>query len=125
MKRTLYVICLLAALIPTESAEAANHACFDWSCNDSGSRVCTFNAGCTQLTQGGPLWRYSWEWGDGTGALTGNNLIVHTYSPYGCSYPLVRLMVIPYSADAFSVQCQISYADCVGPAIAQFSGRCQ
>jgi hypothetical protein len=116
---------LLAGLLALPgSAAAANVACFDWSCDPNGSGACTFNAGCTQLTQGS-LWRYSWSWGDGTGDLTGNNIIGHNYGTVGCGSPLVRLTVIPFSANEFSVQCYISYRDCVGPPIAQFSGRCQ
>ena len=114
----LLLLCLCAG-----PAEAANIACFDWSCNENNTGVCTFNAGCTQLTQGS-LWRYSWAWGDGNNNLTGSAVIGHTYSsPVPCN-ATVQLTVIPFSADNFSTSCEIIVRTCVGPPIAM-SGRCQ
>ena len=114
----LLLVCLCAG-----PAEAANIACFDWSCDPNNTGVCSFDASCTQLTQGS-LWRYSWSWGDGTSSLTGNNVIGHTYgAPVPCN-ATVQLTVIPFSADAFSTSCQIMVRGCVGPPIG-LGGRCQ
>lgn len=104
-------------------ANAANVACFDWSCDPSNSGACTFDASCTQLTQG-QLWRYSWDFGDGGGGLTGNPVINHNYGLPGPCWANVELTVIPFSADAFSVTCEIIIRNCVGPAVG-LSGRCQ
>lgn len=104
-------------------AEAANIACFDWSCNEFNTGACTFNASCTELTQG-QLWRYSWDFGDGTGGLTGNPVINHNYGAAGLCWTNVRLTVIPFSADSFSVSCEIIIRNCVGPAIG-LGGRCR
>lgn len=108
---------LLAAAVPAE----ANDACFDWECDDS-TLTCTFDAGCTTWTNG-QLWRYSWDFGDGSGTtLTGNDEIQHDYSS-GC-WKMVELTVIPFSADPFSVECEVLLQNCVGPPQG-LSGRCQ
>jgi hypothetical protein len=118
-------VAVALGMIWASPGEAANVACFDWTCDSSNNGSCTFNSSCTQLTQGS-LWRYSWDFGDGTGGLTGSAVIGHNYGAAGtppCN-ATVQLTVIPFSADSFSVQCQIMVRACVGPPIG-LSGRCQ
>jgi PKD domain len=106
----------------TDAAEATNHACFDWSCNDS-TYVCSFNAGCTTLTNG-QLWRYRWDFGDGAGYyLTSSAMINNTYSS-SLPYPTVTLTVIPLDTPSFSVTCEIVVYNNIGPPRATY-GRCQ
>lgn len=123
MRRTLgWTGLVLAAWLLAAAAPAkANEACFDWTCDPS-TLTCDFDAGCTTWTSG-QLWRYSWDFGDGSGTvLTGNDEIQHDYSS-GC-WKLVKLTVLPFSADAFSVECEVRLQDCVGPALGT-SGRCE
>jgi hypothetical protein len=101
-------------------AEATNHACFDWSCNES-THVCTFDASCTTFTSG-QLWRYRWDFGDGAGYFfTGSAITSNTYS---IPYPTVTLTVVPFGADLFSVSCGIVVWNNIGPPRATY-GRCQ
>lgn len=120
-----FVVAVALGMFSASPGEAANIACFDWSCDPSNSGYCTFNAGCTQITQGS-IWRYSWDFGDGTGDLTGSATTAHDYAALGtppCN-ATVELVVIPFSASEFSVECEIRVRACAGPPIG-LSGRCE
>jgi hypothetical protein len=117
------VLGFLFLIFLSVNAHAANVACFDWSCNST-TGVCSFNSGCSQIASPGYLWRYSWDFGDGNTALTGSSTTSNTYATgSGCYYPKVKLTVIPFNTDPFSVECEIVVWECVGPAQGT-SGRC-
>lgn len=111
---------LLVALAASAPAQAANKACFDWDCDDT-TLYCTFDASCTELD--GSLWRYSWNFGDGSGnTLTGSTTIAHQYT-YSYPHPDVTLTVVPYDVDSFYVTCEIIVYNQVSPPLATY-GRC-
>lgn len=117
------LLALVGLAFLSVGAQAQGTACFDWSC-DSSTGQCSFDSGCSTIQSPGFLWRYSWDFGDGSGtALTGSDTINHTYSG-GCFYPDVKLTVIPFNTDPFDVQCEIVVWECVGPPQGT-SGRCQ
>ena len=123
MKMRVAVLALVGLACLCMSAQAQGTACFDWSC-DSSTGVCSFNSSCSTIQSPGFLWRYSWTFGDGGSALTGNATLNHTYSTSGgCYYPWVKLTVIPFNTNPFSVECQITVWECVGPPQGT-SGRC-
>ncbi len=107
----------LALGLGAARAEAAT-ACYTWDCNDS-TRVCTFDASCSTWT--GSLWRFNWNFGDGTSTLTGSATVTHTYS---VAYPTVTLTVIPLSSSEDSAACGIVVWNAVGPAQGT-EGSCQ
>jgi hypothetical protein len=107
----LFCACILALMLPV-AAQAHNVACYDWDCNET-TKVCSFDASCTELH--GLLWRYRWDFGDGSGfVFTGSPTIQHQYSP-SFPFPNVELRVIPYDVDWFSVTCQILVYNTFGP----------
>jgi hypothetical protein len=117
------VLALVGLAFLSVGAQAQGTACFDWSC-DSSTGICSFNSGCSTITSPGFLWRYSWTFGDGNSDLTGSNLTSNDYSGGpGCYYPWVKLTVIPFNTNPFSVECQITVWECVGPPQGT-SGRC-
>jgi hypothetical protein len=69
----------------TGPAWATDHACYNWSCNET-THVCSFDASCSTITSS--LFRYYWDFGDGTSTNTGVATITHTYST---PYPSVTL----------------------------------
>lgn len=112
---------LLLALAFPSTAQAANVACYDWVC-DADTYTCTFDASCTQ--NDGMLWRYRWDFGDGSGPfLTGNPVITHQYPQY-YSWGYVELTVVDYDQDPFSVSCEVVVSSQVGPPTGGSSGRC-
>lgn len=122
MTRPLSLVAALALLLMLPmAAEADNVACYDWECNQS-THVCTFDSGCTELD--GSLWRYVWDFGDGSGSvLTGNEVIQHQYA-FPHYTPDVKLTVAPYDVDFFSVECEIVVDWQVGPPQPDPSGTC-
>lgn len=113
MKKTfLSILFALAVLSLPVAAQADNVACYEWDC-DSSTYICTFDASCTE--NDGMLWRYSWDFGDGTGTmLTGNPVIQHQFSSsYASSY--VKLTVVDYDQDPFDETCEIVVDWQVGP----------
>jgi hypothetical protein len=99
-------------------AEAAT-ACYTWDCDDL-THVCSFNASCSSWS--GNLWRFSWDFGDGSSALTGSATTSHTYG--NTPYPTVTLTVIPLSSSEDSAACEIVVFNAVGPAQGT-EGSCQ
>lgn len=93
-----------------DRAEAAT-ACYTWDCNPT-THVCSFNSSCSSWS--GNLWRFSWDFGDGSTALTGSSTITHTY--VNTSDAHVTLTVIPLSEDPASVGCDIVVFYNYGPA---------
>lgn len=113
MKRAFVFLAFAPAVLALPlAASAANVACYDWDCDDS-TYLCTFDASCTE--NDGMLWRYVWDFGDGSGAiLTGNPVIQHQYD--GSDYhPDVKLNVVDYDQDPFEVTCEILIVNQVGP----------
>jgi hypothetical protein len=96
----------------------ATTACYSWSCNES-THACTFNSSCSSWT--GNLFRFSWDFGDGSTALTSSSTVNHTYG--NVPYPDVTLTVIPLSSSTASVTCEIVSFNNVGPARATY-GNC-
>ena len=121
MKKLVLCACLL--LVPfafTDSAEA-QAACFTWTC-DSGTRVCNFNASCSDDT---PL-HYRWTYGDGSpieNYYTGNPYASHTY-PMPKAFFNVTLSVGYLFIGYYDVTCQIQVHSVVGPPEPSFSGTC-
>lgn len=113
MKRTfVFLAFALAILALPLAASADNVACYEWDCDDT-TFLCTFDASCTE--NDGMLWRYVWDFGDGSGAiLTGNPVIQHQYDGSDL-YPDVKLTVADYDQDPFSVTCGIWLEWQVGP----------
>lgn len=114
-----FVLALFAGVfgLVAEPSEAAT-ACFDWECADL---ICDFDASCST---GEPyIWKYSFDFGDGTGTgLTGNPVQQHTYS-LEYPYPVIKLTIIPMGEDMTTLECQIVVRNVVGPQQDQF-GRC-
>jgi hypothetical protein len=119
-KLGLVLVALAVPVAVGTPAEAANNACFDWSCDPS-SHVCVFDASCSTITTGS-LWRYRWGFGDGTGYyLTGSATITHTFAP---PYPTVTLTLFLFGAPEVSKSCQITVFDNFGPPVGPYSGHC-
>lgn len=119
---TLLTLLLPAFLALPSAIAASNAACYDWECtpiNAPDHYLCEFDASCTELD--GQLWRYRWDFGDGSfPVLTSNPVIGHEYFPCCESsqyQPFVELTVIPLSDDPFSEECQIWMAAVTGPPI--------
>jgi len=116
-------VCL--ALAPTASA-AGGTACFDWSCPRQLPPVtCSFDASCSVPESGAYIWKYSWDFGDGsTSGLLGSPTTSHAYGS-GYSQAYVTLTVYQWggSGNPLTVSCAISVYWPGGPPV-DFSGRC-
>ena len=122
MKKKFLMGAVFAAFLGIASAPAAHAgACFDWSCDGSGSRACTFDASCSTLSP--YVWKYNFDFGDGTGTgLTGTAVWNHTYSSGYSS--TVSLTVTSFSGSS-TVNCTVwTHVLPVGPQ-PPMSGRCQ
>ncbi|HTG34602.1 MAG TPA: PKD domain-containing protein [Thermoanaerobaculia bacterium] len=93
------------------TARAADDACFTWDCNDS-THVCSFDASCSTIVHN--LYRYYWDFGDGSTQDTGVATITHSYST---PYPSVTLTLWFLNANPVSTSsCGIVVWNNVGPA---------
>jgi hypothetical protein len=121
MKRwTLPLVFIAAGLLAASSSYAANDACYTWNCNPS-THVCSFNASCSTTTDGS-LWRYRWDFGDGSGYHFDSDATIT--KTIGVPYPWVNLTIFFFGANEVSVTCQITVFDNVGPPIGPYSGTC-
>ena len=103
MKRAGFVLSLsllvLALGVPSASAATAN---FEGNCPTSGgSANCQFDAqrGGGSSCPNSFIWKYSWNFGDGTGVLTGNSLTSHSYPAPGNGAYEVLLTVICWDGE--------------------------
>ena len=117
MRKVIFFVgcCLFLSLVGRADATTA---CYAWDCNEN-THVCTFDTSCSSWT--GNLFRFTWDFGDGTSDNTANSTITHTYST---PYPTVTLTVIPLSSSTDSAACSIVVWNNVGPAQATH-GTCQ
>lgn len=90
MKRIwiLWSLALLLAAVPSLAQPTAN---FQGNCTSGGGSLsCQFDAqrGGGSSCPGSFIWKYSWEYGDGTySGLTGSSTVSHTYSaPLAAAY---------------------------------------
>ncbi|HET9228524.1 MAG TPA: PKD domain-containing protein [Thermoanaerobaculia bacterium] len=99
MKRAGFVLGLgvLVLLLGAASASAQT-ANFQGNCPVSGSTVnCQFDAqrGGGSSCPASFIWKYSWDYGDGTGSgLTGSSVVNHSYPAPGAGAYQVTLTVI-------------------------------
>ena len=111
----------IISLLGAGAAAQAAEACFEWDCTHEGE-VCTFDASCTSPSTG--IWKYSWNFGDGTGEFTGYPATSHTYPGNGYFYPTVKLKVIYlYGSAEADVECLIYRRIPAGPTH-PLSGTC-
>lgn len=117
MRRIFVAMAASVLFLAFAAPSQATDACYTWDC-DEATRTCTFDASCSTWTG---LWRYRWDFGDGSGlVLTGNPSIQHTFSG---NYSTVELMVIPYSTDPDAVSCEVIVKNNVSPPLPT-SGTC-
>lgn len=108
MKRALFLTVAALLFAGATAAHAQNTACYDWDCEDSaqGQGDCTFDASCSEITDG-QIWKYSWDFGDGSGTLTGNPVTFHHYDTE--NYATVRLKVALWGdGESPQVECEIN-----------------
>lgn len=87
---------VLGLFVLAGTAWATDDACYTWSCNES-THVCSFNASCSTISSS--LFRYHWNFGDGSSQDTGVATISHTYST---PYPSVTLTLWFLNANSVS-----------------------
>jgi hypothetical protein len=118
--RGLRLVLAIAAVAFAATPAQANTACYDWSCDND---VCTFDAGCTIWTTAeGTLWKYRWDFGDGSfPELTPFEVIHHEYPSNTC-FAMPELTVMTWSVPDFTAQCTIEPTSCIGPIFNQ--GQC-
>jgi PKD domain len=101
--RTASICAVLLAFGASSGAASAANANFQGLCgfNPSGTYTCSFDglrpAANPSSCPGSFIWKYSWDFGDGSGAFTGSRLVTHTYAA-GLS-PTVTLTVICANGD--------------------------
>lgn len=119
MRRKLFG-CALAgfAFMAFAGAAQANDACYTWDCGTN-SPTCTFDASCSTVTAG-TLWKYAWDFGDGTTLLTGSPNVSHTYS---MAYPTVKLTLVFWNDPTVSETCWVVAWNAVSPQL-PLSGTC-
>jgi len=109
---------VLGLIVLAGSARATDDACYTWSCNES-THVCSFNASCSTITSN--LYRYYWDFGDGSTQDTGVATITHTYST---PYPSVTLTLWFLNANPVSTSnCGIVVWNNISP-VQPTSGTC-
>jgi hypothetical protein len=118
MRKVILGVAFALALGLGAARAEATTACYSWSCNEL-THVCNFNASCSSWS--GSLWRFSWDFGDGSSALTGSAATSHTYG--NTPYPDVKLTVIPLSDNPADRTCGIVVFNNVGPALPAY-GSC-
>ncbi len=94
--RILFLVAIIALLLNAAPAAAAT-ANFQGNCPVSGGNAnCQFDAqrGGGSSCPGSFIYKYSWNFGDGTGALTGNSVVNHSYPAPGAGAYQVDLSVI-------------------------------
>ena len=89
----LIVLPLLFGAAPSSAATAD----FQGNCvNGSPYATCDFDAqrGSGSSCPGSFIWKYSWDFGDGTGAFTGSSTVTHQFAAPGAGAYQVTLNVI-------------------------------
>lgn len=122
MKRTIFVGAMaLIFVLPGAAADAQNTACFDWDCDHPDVEFCTFDASCTEITDG-QIWRYSWDFGDGSSELSGDPVTSHSFD---ANFSEVTLKVLLFNSnDSPEVTCEINVFNNFGTPL-PLTGRCE
>jgi PKD domain len=116
MKRSL--VTLVAGLFLLALATPAHAGvCYDWSCDET-TRVCNFDASCTNL--GTTIMYWHWNFGDGTTYLSSTSpLATHAYDYRNWAHVT---LTVHYWWDS-SIGCDIIIWNTVGPAVPTW-GQC-
>ena len=123
MKKMFLMAAAFVAMLGMASAPAQAGPCFDWSCDGSGTRACTFDASCS--TASPYVYKYNFDFGDGaTTGLSGSPFHNHTYASGYDSNVTLTILFFSGSGSA-SVTCTVwTHVLPVGPQPVM-SGRCQ
>lgn len=123
MKKIGLMLVVFAAILCFNSAPAQAGPCFDWTCDGSGTRQCSFDASCS--TASPYVWKYDFNFGDGSDTgLTGNATASHTFAS-GYSSTVTLTTYFFSGSGSASVSCTVwTHVLPVGPQ-PPMSGRCQ
>lgn len=105
-KSLLITTCFALVLLFTPVSASADTACFTWvSCPVNEVQ---FDASCSS---GDPfIWKYRWDFGDGTGTRVGTPTVTHTYPGDGVQQFTVLLEIQTYTQFT-TVSCTVDVMD--------------
>lgn len=106
--RFIVVVGILALVLASGAAMAADRACFSWSDSATVGTI-NFDASGSSATSPDYIYWYVWNFGDGTGGgPSGVATTSHTYAPPG-PYDLDATLTVTYlpSGNVVSVTCHV------------------